>query len=77
MPNYDLLSYRDFHDTTDDDGPLKIGDSASRLGIFEDLHVVAIGAPIYEGKDATIVLAHSSHPMERFQKLLDRVDPAE
>jgi hypothetical protein len=65
--NYDLLIYHDFTDTFD--SPLTVGDSARALG-FEDMHVVALGPPIHEGKDRTIVLAHGARPMREMQALI-------
>jgi hypothetical protein len=56
---YDLLIYHDFSDTFDTQ--IQVGDSARVLG-FEDLHVVALGPPIHEGKDRTLVLAHGARP---------------
>ena len=50
---YDLLIYRDFSDTFDTE--IQVGDSARVLG-FEDLHVVALGPPIHEGKAARHLL---------------------
>jgi len=70
---YDLLIYHDFTDTFDT--PVKVGDSARALG-FEDLHVVALGPPLHESKDRTIVLAHGARPMVEFQALLTPEDGA-
>lgn len=67
MPKLDLFTYRDF-DTLDVE--LSVGDNAAeRLGSeFKGLHVVALGPPIHEGKDLTVVLA-SEHRPDRMQEL--------
>jgi hypothetical protein len=67
MPKFDLFIYRDFDSL---DVELDLGDSAAqKLGFeFKGLHVVAIGPPIRDGKDATIVLASERRP-ERMKEL--------
>jgi hypothetical protein len=67
VPKLDLFTYRDF-DTLDVE--LSVGDNAAeRLGSeFKGLHVVALGPPIHEGKDLTVVLA-SEHRPDRMQEL--------
>jgi hypothetical protein len=49
MPDLDLLIYRDFDSV---DVELAVGDNAEeKLGSgFNGLHVVAVAAPIHEGK---------------------------
>ena len=67
MPKFDLFTYRDFDSL---DVELDVGDNAAeKLGFeFKGLHVVALGPPIHEGKDATVVLG-SEHRPERMRKL--------
>jgi hypothetical protein len=67
MPNLDLFTYRDF-DSLDVD--LNVGDNAAeKLGLdFRGLYVVALGPPIHDGKDKTVVLAAEARP-EMMQKL--------
>jgi len=67
MPNLDLFQYRDFDSV---DVQLSVGDSAEeKLGdSFHGLYVVAVGPPVHEGKDATVVLAHERRP-EYMQEL--------
>lgn len=67
MPKFDLFTYRDFDSL---DVELDVGDNAAeKLGFeFKGLHVVALGPPIHEGKDATIVLG-SEHRPERMREL--------
>jgi hypothetical protein len=74
VPALDLLQYRDF-DSIDVD--LNVGDNAGeKLGSgFEGLYVVAVGPPLHEGKDATVVLAHEHRP-ERMQELKNLVGGA-
>jgi len=70
----DLLVYHDFTDTVNDRLP-RIGESAEEFygtGFGEGLYVAAVGPGIHEGRAATVVLAHGSHPMEDVQKLLDQ-----
>jgi hypothetical protein len=70
MPDYDLLVYHDF---SSGDVEVAIGDPGSKLGdIFAERNVVAVGPPIHKNKDATVVLASSSKPMEEIQERLDR-----
>jgi hypothetical protein len=73
MPNYDVFIYRDFSDHFN--VPVGIGTEAGMLGLGDDLHVVAIGRGVNEGKDGTLVLAHGSVPMSRVQALLDSLEP--
>lgn len=56
MPKFDLFTYRDFDSL---DVKLELGDNAAeKLGFeFKGLRVVALGPPIRDGKDATVVLA--------------------
>jgi hypothetical protein len=67
MPNLDLFTYRDFDSLN---VRLNVGDNAAeKLGMeFKDLYVVAVGPPIHEGRDKTIVLAAEARP-ERMQEL--------
>jgi hypothetical protein len=67
MPKIDLFTYRDFDSL---DVELEVGDNAAeKLGFeFKGLHVVALGPPIHDGKDATVVLA-SEHRLERMTEL--------
>jgi hypothetical protein len=67
VADLDLLVYHDFTDTGD--AVLRVGESAASLG-YPDLHVAAIGPPIHEGKERTVVLAHGARPMPRVQELL-------
>jgi len=55
VPNLDLFIYRHFDSLNVD---LDVGDNAAeKLGIeFKGLHVVALGPPIHEGRDKTVVL---------------------
>lgn len=69
MPNYDLLIYRDMTDHVNETPP-SVGDRADFLAEPE-MYVAAIGPPIHEGKDATIVLKHDHRPDAEIQKLLD------
>lgn len=63
MPNIDLLQYRDLNDYSHDGLPSVGQNAAEWFGKgFEGLYVVAVGAPIHPGKDATVVLAHESRP---------------
>ena len=61
MPKFDLFIYRDFDSL---DLELDVGDNAAeKLGFeFKGLHVVALGPPIHEGKDAAIVLGSERRP---------------
>ena len=71
----DLLVY---HDMTDYTGAkLNRGaDAGLEFGpTFADYHIVAVGPPIHPGKDATVVLAHNTRPMEAIQALLDKNQP--
>jgi hypothetical protein len=63
----DIFTYHEFDSL---DVELDVGDNAAeKLGFeFQDLHVVAIGPPIHDGKDATIVLA-SEHRHGQMQEL--------
>ena len=67
MPKFDLFTYRDFDSL---DVELDLGDNAAeKLGFeFKGLYIVAIGPPIRDGKDATIVLASERRP-ERMKEL--------
>jgi len=67
VPKFDLFTYRDFDSL---DVELDVGDNAAeKLGFeFKGLHVVALGPPIQEGKDATIVLG-SEHRPEQMRNL--------
>jgi hypothetical protein len=67
---YDLLIYHDFTDTFEQ--PVRVGDSAAIFGQkFADLHVVALGPGIHEGR-RTVVLAHGDRPMTEVQALIER-----
>jgi hypothetical protein len=72
VPRYDLLVYHDFEDTVND--ALAVGEDAGRkLGdTFEGLCVAAVGPPIHDSKDATVVLAHRASPMPDVQAFLER-----
>jgi len=72
MPTYDLLVYHDFTDTIND--RLTSGDDAGeKLGDkFAGMRVVAVGSPVHEGRDATVILAHSNWPMDALQAYADR-----
>jgi hypothetical protein len=67
MPKLDLFIYRDFDSLGVE---LDVGDNAAeKLGIeFKGLHVVALGPPIHEGRDKTVVLATEARP-ETMQEL--------
>jgi hypothetical protein len=67
MPKFDLFTYREFDSL---DVELAVGDNAAeKLGFeFKGQHVVALGPPIHDGKDATIVLASERDP-ERMTEL--------
>ena len=67
MPKFDLFTYRDFDSL---DVELELGDNAAeKLGFeFKGLRVVALGPPIRDGKDATVVLA-SEQRAERMTEL--------
>lgn len=67
----DLLRYHDFHHTTG--AAINVGDEASAIfgPDFEGLRIVSVGPPIHEGKDMTVVVAHSDRAMERMQEVLD------
>jgi hypothetical protein len=67
MPDLDLFIYRDFDSL---DVEIDVYDNAAeKLGIeFKGLHVVALGPPIHEGKDKTVVLA-SEHRPDRMQEI--------
>jgi hypothetical protein len=67
VPKFDLFTYRDFDSL---DVELDVGDNAAeKLGFeFRGLHVVALGPPLHDGKDATVVLASEQSP-ERMQEL--------
>lgn len=67
MPKIDLFTYREFDSL---DVELEVGDNAAeKLGFeFKGLLVVALGPPIHDGKDATVVLA-SQHRLERMKEL--------
>ncbi|MDQ4082400.1 MAG: hypothetical protein M3123_05885, partial [Actinomycetota bacterium] len=62
--------YHDFSDPRG--GLLSLGDDAGeKLGpSFAGLHVVAVGAPVHEGKSGTVILAHNTQPMEKLQRLV-------
>ena len=68
MPKLDLFTYRDFDSL---DVELDVGDNAAeKLGFeFKGLHVVALGPPIHDGKDATVVLG-SEHRPGRMQEMM-------
>jgi len=61
MPKLDLFTYRDFDSLGVE---LEVGDNAAeKLGFeFKGLQVVALGPPIHDGKDATVVLASAHRP---------------
>jgi hypothetical protein len=67
VPKLDLFIYRDFDSLGVE---LDVGDNAAeKLGIeFKGLHVVALGPPIHEGRDKTIVLAAEAR-LEMMQEL--------
>ena len=67
MPKFDLFTYREFDSL---DVELDLGDNAAeKLGLeFKGLDVVALGPPIHDGNDATIVLG-SERPPERMTEL--------
>lgn len=69
MPNYDVFVYRDLSDYTD--APAAVGMAWPDPGNGDGMHIVAMGRPIHEGKDATIVLAVGARPLEDVQRLLD------
>jgi hypothetical protein len=72
----DLLVY---HDVSAYSGTnFAIGtDAGSELGApFAGYHIVALGPPIHDGKDATVVLAVGNRPMEEIQALLDKNRPS-
>jgi hypothetical protein len=67
----DLLVY---HDMTDYTGAnlTEGADAGKEFGdTFAGYRIVAVGAPINEGKDVTVVLAHGRRPWEEFQALLE------
>jgi hypothetical protein len=67
---YDLLVYHDFTDTFDQS--VRVGESAAIFGKqFADLHVVALGPGIHDGR-RTVVLAHGDSPMTEVQALIER-----
>ena len=67
MPKFDLFTYRDF-DSLDLELAVAVN-AAEKLGFeFRGLRVVALGPPIHDGNDATIVLASEGHP-ERMTEL--------
>ena len=67
MPKFDLFTYREFDSL---DVELDVGDNAAeKLGLeFKGLDVVALGPPIHDGNDATIVLGSERRP-ERTSEL--------
>lgn len=69
----DLLVYHDLTDFTSPGARLEVGvNAATELGdAFEGLYIVAVGPPIHESKDMTVVLAHGNRPMEKIQSFLD------
>ena len=69
----DLLVYHDLTDTTERGARLELGaNAAEEFGdIFEGMYIVAIGDPVHDSKDVTVVLAHGSRPMPEMQALLD------
>jgi hypothetical protein len=67
VPKLDLFIYREF-DSLDVE-PHTGDNAAEKLGMeFKGLHVVALGPPIHEGKDKTVVLAAEARP-EMMQEL--------
>ena len=69
----DLLVYHDMTDYTGTD--LRVGaDAGESLGdTFAGYRIVAVGPPIHESKDVTVVLAHSRTEMEALQALLNKL----
>jgi len=71
MPIYDLLVYHDFTDHLNTSPPPIGARAGDWFGdAFPDLHVVAVGPGIREGR-VTVVLAHGERHMEAVQALLD------
>lgn len=71
-PLYDLLVYHDMSDTAHDSPPPVGTDAGQWFGdSFKDMHVVAVGPGIHQGR-TTVVVAHSHHPMDDVQQFLDR-----
>jgi hypothetical protein len=72
----DLLVYHDMTAYTDTN--LTVGaDAGVELGEpFAGYHIVAVGPPIHEGKDRTVVLAFGARPMTEIQALLDKIRPS-
>lgn len=66
---YDVFVYHDLSDSTGT--TLAIGDDAAKLAA-PGKWIVALGPPIHDGKDATIVLGDDPRPMTDVQKLLER-----
>ena len=73
--NYDLLIYHDMTDDTESTGGRipPIGAIAEEWfgHLGKDRFVVAVGPPIHGSKDATVVLAVGSRPMDDVQAQLD------
>jgi hypothetical protein len=70
----DLLVYHDLTDHTSPGVRLEVGASAAaEFGdAFEGLYIAAVGPPIHDSKDVTVVLAHGNRPMPEVQALLER-----
>jgi hypothetical protein len=74
----DLLVYRDLTDPIHEKLPSVGDDAAEWLGEeFRGMYVVAVGPPIHEGKDATVVLGAEYRPelAQGLKRFVDR-EPA-
>lgn len=64
---YDVLVYHDFDSFVEPE----LAMNGAELGFGADLSVAAIGDPIHEGREATIILGGLA-PMPEMQAFLDR-----